>query len=517
MRISTLLPILFLVSCFDAKADFDEKYRAYSGDLNGDGNADLFVSREPDLVLLHGEIITPIVTVHADYLVLIQNPDQTFTVDDTLTPAELASLKTWPASPVNLNYRDMNVDGQIDLFIEGFVLDASFDAGINDHILFASDTSSPHIREVDAEFRQFSEEVFGSILYRNYFEAVAINNGWFHYEGELKTGWWVISYINLYYSYNNGNSTFLDEDDDPNDPNNEPAYCVDNPAYCRFDFGAGVWAVFGTYLDNIEIVYDYSNFNQDALAFATAADYAVRDPVNATNADASTAEAILESKLGVQVGETIAGILADRSPAPQLPDGTQPQPRQLPKPLPDAANDPDFGRKHIWKILGKINIVICGLLFCSNPGDPDEVEKIEWELFGWEWAADDLLENDIDNSVQVNVVIGEGEGGNVYNRIPNAALTYSAIYYNPGRFTSGEPTGRTAMFMWYMNYGWVNFMIDRQALFYDIGLYGPRQIRGEFYPCERNVLESYPLRQEVPGEGTAGYSYGSCNLWNIPN
>lgn len=73
------------------------------------------------------------------------------------------------------------------------------------------------------------------------------------------------------------------------------------------------------------------------------------------------------------------------------------------------------------------------------------------------------------------------------------------------------------MFMWYMNYGWVNFMIDRQALFYDIGLYGPRQIRGQFYPCERNVLEGYPLRQEVPGEGTAGYSYGSCNLWNIPN
>lgn len=100
-----------------------------------------------------------------------------------------------------------------------------------------------------------------------------------------------------------------------------------------------------------------------------------------------------------------------------------------------------------------------------------------------EAGIQDLLEHGVEQQQQPKVVIGEGEGRQpngqyLYNRIPNAALAYGAIYFNPGSFTIGEWSHAT-----------------------DVA-----------YPCERYTLEGYPLREERFFGGTSGHTYGACTL-----
>jgi len=66
--------------------------------------------------------------------------------------------------------------------------------------------------------------------------------------------------------------------------------------------------------------------------------------------------------------------------------------------------------------------------------------------------------------------------------------------------------------MWAMNEGWLVGLMGKQALFYDIQLYGPRPVRGKFYPCERRILQGYPLREERSWQGTAPFSGGACEF-----
>lgn len=181
------------------------------------------------------------------------------------------------------------------------------------------------------------------------------------------------------------------------------------------------------------------------------------------------AESILETYLQAQVGETVAGVLADPLPWPDFPPETQPlpQPRTIPKPLPDAANDPDFfPEKWRWKILSRVGVIVCGPLICSADGESDE--WITWREIGWEWAIQDLIEHEIDEQQQPKVVIGEGEGRQangqyLFNRIPNAAQAYGAIYFSPGSFTIGEWSHATDVALWFMNYGWITSMMGKQA------------------------------------------------------
>lgn len=526
-QISTFRAVAFACllygACFTAHADFDAKYKAYSGDLDNNGYNDLFLSRSPDVVVIPlDDIPIPIAKRRAEYVVLMQAANKTFTVNSAPSATNVATMKTWTPSQVQLTARDLNVDGQQDIFIKNFAADPKFVAGTADQIVFAanSPTAATAVAVTQA-MREFFTQIHGWILNRDYFINTAIDNDWYHYNGNTATGWWFIEYINDYYAYNNGTKRFLDATDNPDDVNNVPAYCQDFPGFCRFFSGS--WQVYGTYKENIQVVIEYEHFNQDALSFAQAAGTAYDVP--ASSADPTQAETILETRMGAQIGETVAAVLKYPIPRPDLPPEVTPEPpaRKFP-PLPPA-NDPNFYPKPKlkWKIFGKVTIWACVLL-CIDKGPEDENELMNWYYFGLEWALADILQRG-DPSSQVAAVIGEGEGGNVYTRIPSAAAAWGAIYFNfgidpqTGRQApfSSEPTPWPASYLklqWSMNEGWLAALMGKQAQFYDIQLYGPRPPpRGIFYPCERKFLQGYPLREERSWQGTAAFTGGACQFF----
>ena len=524
MKRTLLSAILLLVCGQVAHASLDAGYQVSSGDLNNDGLTDLYVSRSPDLVILHGDVIVPIVVSPALNLVLLQNADRTFSVRDTFSSAELGILRAWSGSTVQLSFKDLNVDGQLDMVATGFAADSSFPADSNDQIVFGYDSSGVSVQAVDSGLAQFMSEIYGWMRDKDYFEREAIRNGWYSYAGNLATGWFNIGYINIYYSYDNG-KRYLDENDNPYDPANVPAYCEDYPLACQFRPLDGVWAVWGEYLENIVVIFDYSNYTEDALAFAAASGDAFHEVAAERVTDAAAAKQILEGRLGAVIGETVAAVLAYPIPWPEFAPETAPlpQPRRLPRPLPDAANDPEFGKKWQWRIVFRVGALVCGIFCPEDTGDPAENEAWEWYNIGLEWALQDLLENELDPDIeQVEVVIGEGEGlGRAYARIPAAAATYGALYFNLGvdeqgndvEFTSENWSESTASSLWRMNSGWIRSMMLIQSQFYDIGLYGGRSTRGKFYVCEREELGEYPYREERSFRGTSGFATAPCELW----
>ena len=500
---------------------FDEKYKTYSGDINSDGYADLYVVRPADIILLHGDIITPIVISPSQGFLLTQGPNQTFSLNSSPTPTELSVLMTWPESSVDLTPRDVNVDGKLDLFVSNFASDTNFSSGTYDQIVYAQNASALQVRAVDPEFSQFFEEVYSWMLDESYFERTAYANGWLDVETQEQTGWWYISYINRGYTYSYGQTSglsILDSNDDPADDGNIPAYCGHFPSWCYYNVSLGAWLIYGTFEAVISVSVDYSNYNQDALNFSLAVGDGFDDPTIAF--DANTAELILEGVLETQLGGSVAGLLLDPLPLPELPPLTEPvpKPRIFPLPLPDNVNNPAWFPDFIRLVLRRGPIAVC-VLICSERGESDD--WIIWRDFGTDWAIQDLLDHKIDEAQQAKAVIGEGQGNGIFTRVREAAKTYDAIYFSLGvdengsemPFSSGDSSPEAKTAFWYMNLGWLNAFIMRDSLFLDIGLYTPRLNRGEFYPCERQVLTGYPLRQEVNFDGNMDYSHGSCELW----
>lgn len=512
---------LLLALCMPARADFDAEFRAYSGDLDGNGYNDLFLSRSPNLaMILLDDYIIPVPTRAAEHVVLLQAPNGTFTVNASPTSAELSIMRSWSQSPVQLTAVDINVDGQQDLFIKNFGADPKFSAATPDRIVYAKKGSSAaKAVAVSQEMRDFFRQTYGWRADRDYFIRTAADNGWYHYLGDEVEGWFYIDYIDFYYAYAGGAKQYLDESDDPADPNNVPAYCLDYPLLCRYEWSVNSWLVYGVYLNNIEIVIEYDRFNQDALSFAQAVGAAFDLPV--PQSYPTQAEAILEAKMMTQSGDTVADVLRYPAPRPAVPPDMTPEPplRRPRGPLGPAANNPNVYPKAKTKIhiLGRILVTVCDLI-CGS----DERERLlDWRDFGFEWALDDMEKR---NNWTPNVVIGEGEGGGIYRRIPLAAQAWNAIYLTYGVDPS---TGAEAPFsdappetwpdvyyryMWEMNHGWLHALMAAPAMFYDVQLHGPRARRGFFYPCERKVLETYPLREERPWLEWAPYDNTPCSF-----
>lgn len=161
-RIACLL-ILILSSASLAQG-FDYDYRVYEGDHNQDGNLDFYV-RKTRLILLHGDLITPIET-QVDGFLLQQNPDGTFEVVSDIP----FSYSGWTESAVDIGIQDFNLDGVLDLMLDGIEDIHTF---MDDLIVIASpDEGFPpvHVTNIDDTFKQFYTEVSGWTQDANYFE-----------------------------------------------------------------------------------------------------------------------------------------------------------------------------------------------------------------------------------------------------------------------------------------------------------------------------------------------------------
>ena len=187
-QISTLKIVacacLLLAACFTAHADFDAKYKAYSGDLDNNGYNDLFLARSPDLVMIPlDDISIPITKRRAEYIVLMQGANKSFTVNSAPSAANVATMRMWTPSPVQLTARDLNVDGQQDIFIKNFTGDPKFLAGTADQIVYAATgTTAATSVAVTQTMRDFFTQIHGWILDRDYFILTALDNNWFHYD-----------------------------------------------------------------------------------------------------------------------------------------------------------------------------------------------------------------------------------------------------------------------------------------------------------------------------------------------
>ncbi|MEJ2418805.1 MAG: VCBS repeat-containing protein [Exilibacterium sp.] len=155
---------------------FDERYKAYSGDLDADGDTDLYIRREPEVILLHGDIVTPIVLPgYVEDFVMQSNGDGSFTQlsKSALTSAQQSALENWVESASRLLLGDYNADGVVDVFIDL----ANEYLNYDDMILYAASSSGQvpqAYKRVDGEFKNFSEQLFNWLVNSNYFDENAV-------------------------------------------------------------------------------------------------------------------------------------------------------------------------------------------------------------------------------------------------------------------------------------------------------------------------------------------------------
>lgn len=160
------IAVLFalILSSASLAQGFDYDYRVYEGDNNQDGNLDFYV-RKTSLILLHGDIVTPI-EVQLDGFLLQQNPDGTFAVLSNIPFAHSG----WTESAVDIGIQDFNLDGVRDLMLDGI---EDIHIFMDDLIVIASPSEgSPpvHVTNIDDTFKQFYTEISGWTQDANYFE-----------------------------------------------------------------------------------------------------------------------------------------------------------------------------------------------------------------------------------------------------------------------------------------------------------------------------------------------------------
>ena len=167
-------------------AGFDDNYQVRVGDFDSDGFADdLFVEAVPEIVLIHGEIITPIV-IGPDIpsFVLRGEVDNTFSLVTALTSSELQAASQWSLSSVELTANDFNHDGYRDLGLAN--VPAAISGAANQIVFADSSTGSApaSILNVDTGFETFIDDVYQWYLDHDYYDVeITVDIDIFNYFG----------------------------------------------------------------------------------------------------------------------------------------------------------------------------------------------------------------------------------------------------------------------------------------------------------------------------------------------
>ena len=254
---------------------FDASYEVRYGDSNNDGYLDFYVRQPPEVVIISGDIITPIVLPpYVDQFLLIQNPaDQSFTIEAVTSSADLVN---WPLADVNVKPRDVNFDRVFDLHL--MRLD-SVVAGAADQIIYTDSVSGNipiGINAVQGNFERFYFETFAWMVDHSYFRdnAPTVVDGtpptigsWFGSVVDV-TDFFLVNLVLATCNFDVGSC----------------AVSTDNPAQCirevivydadgnvigvdRVDVCEHSFHIYSYPSGSVRFVKDYSFFNQDALVF----------------------------------------------------------------------------------------------------------------------------------------------------------------------------------------------------------------------------------------------------------
>lgn len=179
MRTRIIALALFFAFSLNLSAQgFDENYVVYQGDLNSDGRTDLYIKQKPQIVILHGDIATPIVIPPdvTDFILEQNIDDETFTLIPNPTSSQIATVSGWSESIVEVITGDFNIDGVIDILLNDIDLISGASSAFN-QIIFGdtNNAQSPpmHVRAMDNDFQQFFAELDHSIYDPDYFQNYA--------------------------------------------------------------------------------------------------------------------------------------------------------------------------------------------------------------------------------------------------------------------------------------------------------------------------------------------------------
>ncbi len=158
--LTAFLLLLGVCSAVSAQG-FDERYEAYV--LT---NGDILVRQNPEIILLHGDVVTPIVLPPPVEEFLLQSQGSSYSVNTDASGIDIEA-----ATLVEIVLGDFNIDGLNDLLIKNL---SSAVSGAYDQIVFADSSGLPNIvTPIDEEFQSFFEELYQWILNPNYFEENA--------------------------------------------------------------------------------------------------------------------------------------------------------------------------------------------------------------------------------------------------------------------------------------------------------------------------------------------------------
>jgi hypothetical protein len=154
-------------------ANFDDRYVVRAGSLNGDGLPDVYLQYSPGLVFVSvGDVLVPITTSRRQLgqFALVNQGNGTF-VATPLTAEQLQTVSQWPTQPVEVIARDFNVDGTVDIQLNG--MEAAI-SGALDQIVFAPQASNALPQAVVAmtdTVRAFTNDTYAALLDPNYFNS----------------------------------------------------------------------------------------------------------------------------------------------------------------------------------------------------------------------------------------------------------------------------------------------------------------------------------------------------------